>query len=117
MVKNFKVLIVWQKAIELVTAVYELTNDFPDREKYGLANQLRRAVVSIPSNIAEGQGRYSTGEFKQFLGHARGSLYEVETQIILARKLNFIGQEQIDRIHDHISEVGRLMNGLITSLK
>ena len=78
-VRSYRDLVAWQKAMALVTNVYRYTEPFPKAEIYGLASQLRRAAVSIPSNIAEGQGRASTGEFKQFLGHARGSLLEVET--------------------------------------
>ena len=79
MARHYKELVVWQRAMALVTRVYRLTAGFPDNEKFGLVSQLRKAAVSVPSNIAEGQGRSTIGEFKQFLGHARGSLFEVET--------------------------------------
>jgi four helix bundle protein len=88
-VQSYRDLIAWQKAIELVTEIYRATQGFPDRERFGLTSQLRRAAVSVPSNVAEGQGRRSTGEFKQFLGHARGSLLEVETQIFIANNLGY----------------------------
>ena len=84
MKQDFRDLVVWQKAIAFVTEVYRATQSFPNEEKFGLTSQLRRASVSIPSNIAEGQGRLTRGEFGQFLGHAKGSICEVETQLIIA---------------------------------
>jgi four helix bundle protein len=116
-VKQYQDLIAWQKGITLVTAVYEITQSFPREEVYGLTSQLRRAAVSIPSNIAEGQGRATSGEFIQFLCHARGSLFEVETQIEVARQLDYLTIEQRDLIIAKISELGRILNGLITSLQ
>ena len=83
---SYEDLIAWQKAVDLVAEVYRATRSFPKDELYGLTAQLRRAAVSIPSNIAEGQGRLSTGEFKQFLGHARGSLYELNPPLRIAEK-------------------------------
>jgi four helix bundle protein len=115
-VTHYKELIVWQKAIELVTETYQITGTFPEVERFGLVNQLRRAAVSIPSNIAEGQGRASVGEFKQFLGHARGSLHEVETQLLIACNLGFVAEEGFRRLRELVDEVGRLLNGLIRSL-
>jgi four helix bundle protein len=100
----------------LVLNVYRYTQAFPKTETYGLSSQLRRAVVSIPSNIAEGQARLSTGEFKQFLGNARGSLMEVETQILIARDLNYLDQSQSDSLLNAAAEVGRILNGLLASL-
>ncbi len=116
MVKHYKELIVWKKAMDLVTEIYRLTDAFPENEKFGLVSQLRRAAVSIPSNIAEGQGRLSIGEFKQFLGHARGSLFEVETQILIANNLKLYNVTETPRILNLIEECGRLLNGLIRSL-
>jgi four helix bundle protein len=84
--QSFKNLVVWQRAIELTVAVYSLTSKFPDSERFGLTNQMRRAAASVSSNIAEGYGRATKGEYVQFLGHARGSGSEVETQIVIARK-------------------------------
>jgi len=100
----------------LVLKVYRSTQAFPKIETYGLTSQLRRAVVSVPSNIAEGQARLSTGEFKQFLGNARGSLMEVETQILIARDLGYLDQNQSDCLLSDTSEVGRILNGLLLSL-
>jgi len=100
----------------LVLNVYRCTQTFPKIETYGLTSQLRRAAVSVPSNIAEGQARLSTGEFKQFPGNARGSLMEVETQILIARDLGYLDQNQSDCLINNTSEVGRILNGLLASL-
>jgi four helix bundle protein len=116
-VRSYRDLIGWQKAIDLVTEIYLATQTFPDRERFGLTSQLRRAAVSVPSNVAEGQGRHSTGEFKQFLGHARGSLLEVETQIFIARNLGYLSREQSESSIKRTEEVGRILNGLLGSLK
>ena len=115
-VKNYRELIVWQKAMDLVEAVYRATGGFPKEETYGLAIQLRRAAVSIPSNIAEGQGRRSTRDFLRFLSIANGSLREVETQITIARRLNYIQEERETAVFTMTSEVARLLHGLIRSL-
>jgi four helix bundle protein len=115
--KRYQELIVWQKAMELSKAVYQLTKSFPDDERFGLTSQLRRASVSVPSNISEGQGRLTAGEFKQFLGTARGSVFEVETQIQLAAAFGYIANLEADRIIDQTSEVSRMLNGLIRSLQ
>ncbi len=115
-VKSYQDLIVWQKAISLVTEIYTLTAQFPGHEIYGLSSQLRRASVSIPSNIAEGHGRATRGEFNQFLGHARGSLCEVQTQIFIAHKLGYITGKQEQAVIALTDELGRILNGLITSI-
>lgn len=96
--QNYQDLVVWQKSVELVSAVYVITKAFPRDEIYGLTSQLRRAAVSIPSNIAEGQGRATRGEFRQFLCHARGSLYEVQTQIHIARRPGYMEDESATEI-------------------
>jgi four helix bundle protein len=116
-VRSYRDLVPWQKAMELVTDVYRSTQTFPDSERFGLTAQLRRAAVSVPSNVAEGQGRLSTGEFKQFLGHARGSLLEVETQIMIAANLGYFTGRQSGNLLKQTIEVGRILNGLIGSLK
>ncbi|HXE89519.1 MAG TPA: four helix bundle protein [Terriglobales bacterium] len=113
---SYEDLIAWQKAVDLVAEVYRATKSFPRDEVYGLTAQLRRAAVSIPSNIAEGQGRLSTGEFKQFLGHARGSLYELNTQLRIAEKLKYLSRKDADALTSHSAEVGRILNGLMSSL-
>jgi len=115
-VRSYRDLVAWQKAIALVTDVYRCTKSFPKEEIYGLSAQLRRAAVSIPSNIAEGQGRVSTGEFRQFLGHARGSLLEVETQLEIARSLKYLSAEDCTILLKECSEIGRVLNGLMAAL-
>ena len=116
-VRSYRELVAWQKAIELVTEVYRCTQGFPRHEVYGLAGQLRRAAVSIPSNIAEGQGRVTRGEFKQFLGHARGSVFELDSQILIARNLGYLDDGGANLLLDKIHEVGRILNGLLSSLE
>jgi four helix bundle protein len=115
-VKSYKDLIAWKKSMALVKEIYLQTRGFPTTEVYGLTSQLPRAAVSIASNIAEGHGRRSTGEFKQFLGHARGSLAEVETQVLTSQDLCYLNQEQSENLLSSIAEVGRIMNGLLVSL-
>jgi len=115
MKSDFRQLMVWQKAMDVVTQLYKATRAFPKEEMYGLTSQLRRSAVSIPSNIAEGQARPTKGEFIQFLGYAKGSLAELETQIIIAQNLEYLADAT--EILESASEVGRLLNGLINSLK
>ena len=100
----------------LVRRIYLGTRDFPPNENYGLVSQLRRSAVSVPSNIAEGQGRLSSGEFRQFLSHARGSLMETETQVLIARDLGYLTVEQATTLLECAAEAGRLINGLHSSL-
>jgi len=114
--RSYQELIGWKKGIELVTDVYRLTQKFPKQEIYGLTSQIRRAAVSIPSNIAEGQGRMSRGEFKQFLGHARGSVFELESQVLIARNLAYLNLEEGEFLLERIAELGRVLNGLLKSL-
>jgi four helix bundle protein len=114
--RNYTDLIAWQKAMDLVVMVYRETTVFPKEERYGLTNQLRRAAVSIPSNIAEGQGRQTTRDFQRFLTMAYGSLREVETQVSIAERLEYIERAKSAGIHAQCAEVGRLVNGLSNSL-
>ena len=113
---SYRDLIAWQKSMDFVEEIYAATRRFPKDELYGLTSQLRRAAVSVPSNIAEGQGRLTPGEFKQFLGHARGSLLETETQIFLAGRLHYVSPEEMNRLLKRSEEVGRILNGLIGSI-
>ncbi len=113
---HFKDLIAWKKSISLVKAVYRITEGFPAHETYGLKSQLRRAAVSIPSNIAEGQSRFSRVEFRHFLRNAKGSLGEVETQLIIAHELGYINPAQLRPLTAGIEELGRLISGLINSI-
>jgi len=115
--KNYQDLIVWQKAMDLVTVIYQTTNIFPKEEIYALTSQLRRAAVSIPSNIAEGQGRSSNKEFHNVLSMAHGSLREIETQKMIAQRLQYLSPEQALEILDLSAEVGRLLQGLMKSVK
>ena len=116
MAQSYRDLIVWQRGMELTAAVYHLTRDFPKEELYGLTSQIRRAAVSIPSNIAEGQGRGSAGEFRQFLAIARGSNCEVETQLELARMLGFGKTESIREAEALAEEIRKMLFGLLDSL-
>jgi four helix bundle protein len=116
-VRNYSELIAWQKAMDLVEKIYSSTKRFPKEELYGLTSQVRRAAVSVPSNIAEGQGRKSTNEFLHHLSISYGSLREVETQILIAGRLHYLGQEEIKRLLELSAEVGRLINGLSHSLR
>ncbi len=115
--RDYRDLIVWQKAMALARRSYAITPDLPRRESYGLAAQIRRAAVSISSNIAEGHGRLTDSQFRHFLGNARGSLYELQTQMELASDLGFIGTDTAHEVLNQGSEVARLLNGLIASLK
>jgi len=114
---SFKDLRVWQEAMKFAVEVYRTTAQFPRRELYGLSNQLRRAAVSIPSNIAEGKGHRSDREFGDFLLHARGSLLEVQTQIMIAQELQYISGEESKRILASSDAIGRSLNSLINSLR
>jgi four helix bundle protein len=102
--------------MDFAQEIYAATRSFPKDELYGLTSQLRRAVISVPSNIAEGQGRLTPGEFRQFLGHARGSLLESETQIQMAGRLRYLSEAQVAHLLKLSAEVGRILNGLIASI-
>src|ERR1700679_2800058 len=101
--RHYKELLIWKKGMELTSAVYRLTARFPAEEKYGLASQMKRAAVSVPSNIAEGQARHGTGEFLQFLSHASGSLAELETQLLLSIDLGYCARSDVSSIEREIS--------------
>lgn len=109
-------LVVWQKAMDLVTAVYKMTGTFPSEERFGLSSQMRRAAVSIPSNIAEGHGRKATGAYINHLSIAYGSLMELETQIQIALRLNFIASLETSHLLEQTNEIGKMLNGLKNSL-
>jgi four helix bundle protein len=116
-VKGFRDLLVWQQSMALAEDIYQFTSNFPKSEVYGLTSQLRRAIVSVPSNIAEGQGRNSTGEYIQFLGVAKGSLAEVETQLELANRLGWLNSAERGRLISRASEISRMFTGLISKLR
>ena len=115
--ESFRSLAVWQRSIELTLAVYQLTSSFPDSERFGLTNQLRRASVSVASNIAEGYGRATRGEYIQFLGHARGSNSEVETQIVISKALGFGSKEMLQSTEELCAEVGKMLRAIMKSLR
>jgi four helix bundle protein len=114
---SFKDLIVWQRAIQLTVSIYKLTAGFPDAKRFGLTNQLRRASVSIASNIAEGYGKSTKGEYLQFLGHARGSCAEVETQLTIARELNLGTTPGLNPASALCDEVGKMLAALMKSVR
>jgi len=114
---SFRDLAAWQRAIELTLQVYKLTSAFPDSERFGLTNQLRRATVSVASNIAEGYGRSTRGEYVLFLGHARGSVSEVETQLVIAKALNFGQKVALQKAEELCSEVGRMLRAMMKALQ
>jgi four helix bundle protein len=117
MAQHYKDLIAWQKAMDLVSVLYDATEAFPKREIYSLTNQMRRAAVSVPSNIAEGQAHYSNREFRHFLRHSRGSLAELETQVLIAQRRNYLSESQAAELLRRANEVGRILSGLIDSLR
>ncbi len=108
--KGYRDLIVWQRAIQLVKTIYVLSDEFPKAEMYGLVSQIRRAAVSVPSNIAEGQARRTTGEFVHFLSQAEGSLAEIDTQLILAVELGFVAAERTAKAVTLLDECQRMLN-------
>src|SRR5207247_1621069 len=114
--RGYRDLLVWQKGMALARDVYQLTRSFPSEEKFGLVSQMRRAAVSIPSNIAEGQARKSTGEFVQFISTAEGSLAELDTQVQLSVDLGFSDPTHVARVSDAVTELKRMLNGLRRSL-
>ena len=116
-IKTFRDLLVWQKAMRLVTEIYQQTNTFPSDERFGLVSQIRRSAVSIPSNIAEGYGRQSTKDYIRFLQLARGSLYELQTQMEISLNLQYYNQQDFDRINDSSKEIERMMSSLIRKVK
>jgi four helix bundle protein len=117
MVQSFRDLQVWQGSMQLTVGVYRLTQKFPREEQCGLTSQIRRSAVSIPSNIAEGQGRQTTGEFKQFLGMARGSNCELQTQLEIAKVLGIGEVKLIEEAESLSHEVGKMLFTLLASLK
>jgi four helix bundle protein len=113
---SYQDLRVWQKSIDFVTDIYRITQSFPKTEMYGLVPQLRRAAVSVPSNIAEGQGRTTKRDFHRFLGQARGSLLEVETQVVVSSNLGYITADERKALLTDAAAVKAMLNGLMDSL-
>jgi four helix bundle protein len=114
--QSYRELLVWQKGMALAKQVYQLTAGFPAEEKFGLVSQMRRAAVSVPSNLAEGQARNTTGEFVQFISHAEGSLAELDTQLLLAVELNFLTSASAAAGLEAVAELRRMTNGLRRSI-
>jgi len=115
--QSYRDLIAWQKAMDFVMDVYRTTKVFPRHESYALAGQSRRAAVAVPTNIAEGQGRFSPNEFHFFLARARGSLVEVETQLMIAQNLAYFTPEHGRQLLDKAAELGKILNGLIGAIR
>src|SRR5712691_524917 len=115
-IKSHRDLIVWQKAMDLVESVYAATASFPKEETYGITSQIRRAVVSVPANIAEGQGRRLTKEFLYFLANARGSLLELDTHLEIAVRLRYLNNDIHAALLSQLQEVGKILNGLMRSV-
>ena len=117
MVSSYRDLMVWQRAMDFVVGCYRISEGFPKKETYGLGSQLQRAAVSLPANIAEGHGRQSTKEYLHHLSIAYGSLLEAETHLQIAVRLGYVESEAVRGLFDQASELGRMLNGLMTSLK
>lgn len=117
MAQSYQDLVAWQKAMDLLVAVYEATASFPKSELYGLTSQMRRAAVSVPSCIAEGHGRSTRGEFFQSLGQSRGSLLELQTQILAAQRLHYLSETDGRSLLELSYEEGRILNGLMNSVE
>ena len=116
MIQSYRDLVVWQKAMDLTIEIYKLIKNMPKEETFALSDQIRRAAVSIPSNIAEGQGRVTAKDFIRFLSMARGSLCEHSTQIELCERLNYLERSQTTPIHDQISEIAKMLYALANSV-
>ncbi len=114
---SYRDLRIWQEAVELAIVMYRATAGFPKHELYGLTSQIRRAAVSIPSNIAEGKGHQSDGDFRRFLLHARGSLLELQTQILISQRLEYLTEKEAETLNRATNDLGRGLNGLIQSVR
>lgn len=115
-VSSYKDLLVWQRSMDLVETVYGTTAKFPPAEQWGLISQMRRAAVSVPSNIAEGYGRQATGEYRHHLSMGRGSLLELETQVLLCRRLKYLEAADADAVLTEIEEISKMLASLISKL-
>lgn len=116
-INSYKDLLVWQKGMDLAESVYNISKKIPSNEQFGLISQIKRAAVSIPSNIAEGYGRQSSGSYKQFLSVSRGSLLELETQLLLCVRLKYIDSEEIAELFKEIDSLARMLSSLINKIK
>ena len=116
-IRSYKDLIIWQKSIDLVVDIYQVVKSFPREELYALSDQIKRSAVSAPSNIAEGQSRQHTGEFRQFLYIALGSLAELDTQLIIAHRLGYIDSKDNESLTTRVIELRKMISSLISKLK
>lgn len=114
---SYKDLVVWQKGIDLVEQIYRVTNKLPDCEEWGLISQMRRAAISVPSNIAEGYGRQATGEYKHHLSISRGSLFELETQLLICQRLRYLVFEDLEATISEIQQIGKMLTVLISKIR
>src|SRR5262245_7565894 len=116
MITSYKDLLVWQRSMDLVASVYRIAGGLPTSEQFGLIAQMPRSAVSVPSNISEGYGRQATGEYRHHLSISRGSLLELETQLLLCQKLNYIDKNIVDTVLEEIAEIAKMLGSLITKL-
>jgi four helix bundle protein len=116
-INDFRDLIVWQRAMDLVVDIYAITDRLPAKEQFGLTTQARRAAVSVPANVAEGNGRGTKGEYLNHLSVARGSLMELQTHILIAQRLGYTGSTEATRVMTAAGEVGRMLSGLMSALR
>jgi four helix bundle protein len=117
MVQSFRDLQVWQRSIQMSVSIYRLTKDFPREQIYGITSQMRRSAVSVASNIAEGNGRLNAGEYRQFLGIARGSNFELQTQLEIARALGYSDSRMLEDAEGLSFEVGKMISGMLNAIK
>jgi len=117
LIRSYRDLLVWQKAVDLVTGCYTLTKSFPRSEVYGLASQTQRAAVSVAANVAEGHGREHLDDYLRHLSIANGSLMELETHILIAQRLEYVGAVDVELLLDRASEVSRMLAGLTKKLR
>jgi four helix bundle protein len=116
MVNSHKDLLVWQRSMDLVEAIYRITANLPASEQFGLTSQMRRSAVSIPSNVAEGYGRQATGEYRHHLSFSRGSLLELETQAMLCVRLKYLTEDELEPVLREIAEISKMFGSLISKL-
>ena len=116
-IKSYKDLQIWQRSMDLVEKIYRITGKLPNSEQWGLSSQMRRAAVSVPSNIAEGYGRQATGEYRHHLSIARASLLELETQVLLCHRLSFLDESEVNSLIDEIEEISKMIASLISKIR
>jgi len=116
-IKSYKDLQIWQRSMDLVEKIYRITGKLPNSEQWGLSSQMRRAAVSVPSNIAEGYGRQATGEYRHHLSIARASLLELETQVLLCHRLGFLDESEVNSLIDEIEEISKMIASLISKIR